>query len=186
VNVAKNPTRRLPRSLPTRPPSPTKGRHWSRSQVKPDMSRLSRTDLHESPVTSHKSRLFMHLPALQLSCSSFSRPRPLFSIVCGLFYENTGGGIPLPDSHGSQATNYKARFCHDFHPLPVTSLQSRLGKSFRMRSYRNPVCNSFRIRSYKNTPGVAPPHLDSSVAAWRIRQPQTTQRLLGSPLWCEN
>src|SRR5579859_8158297 len=53
--------------------------------------------------------VFILLPALKLSCLSFSCPRPLFSIVCGLFCENTGGGIPLPDLHGSHATTSRVR-----------------------------------------------------------------------------
>src|SRR5579864_6098446 len=53
--------------------------------------------------------VFILLPALKLSCLSFSCPRPLFSIVCGLFCENTGGGIPLPDLHGSHLTSHTSR-----------------------------------------------------------------------------
>jgi len=103
VNVAKNATRRLPRPLPPRAPSPSAGPFRYLLSINPALCPLCRrlprpsrggklsSDLHESPVTSHKSRLFMRLPALQLSCLSFSHPRPLFSIVCGLFFKNTGG-----------------------------------------------------------------------------------------------
>ena len=45
----------------------------------------------------------------------------------------------------------------NLHGSQVTSHQSRLGKFFRIRSYRNPARNPFRIRSYKNTQGVASP-----------------------------
>jgi hypothetical protein len=63
------------------------------------------------------------LPALKLSCLSFSYPRPLFSIVCGLFYENTGGGIPLPALHGSHLTSHKSHLSPDFasHKSQATS-----------------------------------------------------------------
>jgi len=63
-----------------------------------DNLQLRTVNFYESPVTSHKSRLFIRLPPLELSCLSFSCPRPLFSIGCSLFCENTGGGIPLRDS----------------------------------------------------------------------------------------
>src|ERR1700686_2613832 len=71
--------------------------------------------------TSSISFTFFRLPALKLSCISFSYPRPLFSIVCGLFYENTGGGIPLPALHGSHKTSHKSRLSPDFHESQVTS-----------------------------------------------------------------
>ena len=97
---------------------------------------------------SHKSRRFMRLRALKLSCSFFSRPRPLFSIVCGLFYENTRCGIPLSDLHGSHLTSHNSRpscaktqKCPPVSPLPATLTHSLS---------RNPsVCHS-----YANTRGV--------------------------------
>src|ERR1700686_1930644 len=71
----------------------------------------------------HSPFVFILLPALKLSCLSFSYPRPLFSIVCGLFCENTGGGIPLPALHGSHLTSHKSRLSPIFtgHKSPVTS-----------------------------------------------------------------
>jgi hypothetical protein len=36
------------------------------------------------------------LPPLELSCLSFSASFPLFSMLCGLFYQNRGVDIPIP------------------------------------------------------------------------------------------
>jgi hypothetical protein len=87
---------------------------------------------------------FILLPALKLSCLSFSCPRPLFSIVCGLFCENTGGGIPLPDLHGSHLTSHTSRpSCAKTQkrppvsPLPATLTDSLSRKSFPCHSYAN-------------------------------------------------
>jgi hypothetical protein len=131
---------------------------------------------HNSSTSSISFTSF-RLPALKLSCVSFSYPRPLFSIVCGLFCENIGGGIPLPALHGSHLTSHKSRLSPDFRESPVTSHQSGLAKSFGIRSYAgrpilhyfvanksfsirsygHPARNPFRIRSYKKPGGVAPP-----------------------------
>ena len=46
----------------------------------------------KSLVTNHKSRLFSNVQALYLSCASFSHSGPLFSMVCELFWKNTGVG----------------------------------------------------------------------------------------------
>src|SRR5258708_24577472 len=58
---------------------------------------LSRTNLAgSSPSTSFTSSISFasfRLRALDLSLRSFSRPDPLFSIACGLFLQNTGGGV---------------------------------------------------------------------------------------------
>jgi hypothetical protein len=96
VNVAPHPPSPLPRPLPPRPPSPSAAPFRSQLSSNPALCPLclsgkTLSDLHGSPVASHKSRRFMRLRALQLSCLSFSCPRPLFSIVCGLFFKNTGG-----------------------------------------------------------------------------------------------
>src|SRR5229473_3191630 len=48
---------------------------------------------------SRTAKSFPHnnLRTLVLSCRSFFNPDPLFSITCGLFSENTGGGgVALP------------------------------------------------------------------------------------------
>src|SRR5579864_2211365 len=88
--------------------------------------------------------VFILLPALKLSCLSFSCPRPLFSIVCGLFCEKTGGGIPLPlrgsqaISHGSPSSSCaKAQKAPPVSPFPATLTDSLLRKSFPCRSYAN-------------------------------------------------
>src|SRR5882762_5658016 len=39
--------------------------------------------------------LFIDLQPLGISCLSFSHPDPLFSMICSLFCQNTGGGVPL-------------------------------------------------------------------------------------------
>jgi len=39
--------------------------------------------------------LFIDLQPLGISCLSFSRPDPLFSMICSLFCQNAGGGVPL-------------------------------------------------------------------------------------------
>src|SRR5882757_1776390 len=45
-------------------------------------------------ATPSKSQFLNSLRTLEISCLSFSDPHPLFSIACGLFLQNTGGGIP--------------------------------------------------------------------------------------------
>src|SRR5258708_541845 len=50
---------------------------------------------------SHKSRRFMRLPPLELSCLSFFNSCPLFSTACSLFAKIPGGGgtsAPTPRS----------------------------------------------------------------------------------------
>ena len=47
------------------------------------------------PSHCRKSHPFNRLHALILSCRSFSHSLPLFSMVCGLFLQNTGGWVPL-------------------------------------------------------------------------------------------
>jgi hypothetical protein len=156
VNVAPHPLRPLPRPLPLPAPSPSAVPFRSLRSSNPALCPLylslprpgrggkTLSDRHESPVTSHKSRLFMLLCTLKLSCSFFSYPRPLFSIVCGLFDKNTRGGVPLPDLHGSQFTNRKLRrsraktqTCPPVSPLPATLTHSQSRKSFPCPSYAN-------------------------------------------------
>jgi hypothetical protein len=183
VNVAPHPPSPLPRPLPPRTPSSTAVTFGSPLSSNPApcplcLSGKSLPDLHESPVTNHKSRLFMHLPALELSCLSFSHPRPLFSIVCGLFYENTRGGIPLPDLRRSHLTTRssrpscaKAQKCPPVSPLPAALTDSLSRKSFPCHSYANTrgVC-------------VAPPKffasgLQPSTVDCKLRFPLTTFRI---------
>ena len=68
------------------------------------------------------------LRTLQLSCRSFFRPRPLFSIACTLFAQNTrGGGTPqrrlLPSRHSdvqilrpADAISFAVCFHNDTNP----------------------------------------------------------------------
>jgi hypothetical protein len=82
----------------------------------------------------------MLLHALQLSCGSFSHPRALFSIACGLFCENSGGGIPLPHLHESRVTSpscAKAQKSLFVSPLLATLTDSLSRKSFPCHSYAN-------------------------------------------------
>jgi hypothetical protein len=173
-----------------RPAGPPRAQRLTLMPAPPPLTNVA---AHNSS-TSSISFISLRLPALKLSCLSFSCPHPLFSIVCGLFYENTGGGIPLPALHGvapdeSQVTSHQSGLAKSFG---IRSYADRpilhyfgANKSFRIRSYRTSPRNPFRIRSYENPRGVMASPL-SSVAAWRIRQLQTPPRLLGSPLWCEN
>ena len=170
MNVAPHPPSPLPRPLPLRPPSPTQDLHES-----PTTSHQSRRSYpHESPATSHKSRLFMCLPALQLSCLSFSHPRPLFSIVCGLFYKNTGGGIPLPDLYRSHPASHKSRPSPDFRRSQVTNHQSRLGKSFTIRScqfrLKIPHCTGrkFPTPNLHRRASLASDGVEPSAVFWRV------------------
>jgi hypothetical protein len=92
--------------------------------------------------------VFILLPALKLSCLSFSSPRRLFSIVCGLFCENTSGGIPLPDLHGSHLTSHTSRpSCAETQKRPPVSPLAATLTDFLSRK-------SFACHSYTNTRGV--------------------------------
>jgi hypothetical protein len=51
---------------------------------------LSRLVLHWRCSASPKPLLFSNLQPLGVSCLSFGTSRPLFSIVCSLFFQNTG------------------------------------------------------------------------------------------------
>jgi hypothetical protein len=157
----------LPPSAPTANPAPDSDARSATSNKPPrDLLNFVRVHL----------LYFLPFARSELSCTFFPYPRPLFSIVCGLFFENTGGGIPLLDLQESRVTNHKSHFSPDFHESQVTSRQLRrlnsfrfrsyadrpilhyfgANKSFRMRSYRHPARNSFRIRSYKNPGGWGP------------------------------
>lgn len=59
---------------------------------------LSRTNLAESFLHfPHNPQSFSSLPPLEISCLSFSDRRPLFSMACSLFSQNTGEwGISAP------------------------------------------------------------------------------------------
>src|SRR5713226_6079255 len=80
-----------------------------------------------------KSRRIIPLRTLFLSLRSFPRSNRLFSIACGLFLQNTRGGIPLRDL----VRCTEARKCLFVSPLLVTLTHSVSRKSFACHSYAN-------------------------------------------------
>jgi hypothetical protein len=67
------------------------------------VARLTHTPLPRSFRSSISSISFpcYPLPPLELSCPSFSSRFPLFSMLCRLFFQITGGGgIPHPSHQG--------------------------------------------------------------------------------------
>ena len=82
---------------------------------------LSRTNLSESSVAaSSKSQSLNSLAPLEISCLSFSDPRPLFSIACSLFSKNTGGVVP--PRHLRILGGVRHRTFIDFQLLPFHQL----------------------------------------------------------------
>ena len=77
--------------------------------------------------------LFYPDPRRVLSLRSFPRSHRLFSITCGLFSQNTGGGIPLRDL----VRCTEARKCLFVSPLLVSLTHSVSRKSFACHSYAN-------------------------------------------------
>src|ERR1700732_4859966 len=75
----KYPTSHLTPFLPVVPPQS----HFS----------IRRRSLHPSDGETSKRRYLSSLRALELSCPSFSDFFRLFSIACGLFLQNTRGGV---------------------------------------------------------------------------------------------
>ena len=51
------------------------------------------------PGRGGKPHVLSSLPPLEISCLSFCKPCPLFSIACGLFSKNTGGGMSGEHTH---------------------------------------------------------------------------------------
>src|SRR5713101_3987807 len=80
-----------------------------------------------------KSRRIIPLRTLFLSLRSFPRSHRLFSIACGLFSQNTGGGIPLRDL----VRCTEAQKCLSVSPLLATLTHSVSRKSFPCHSYAN-------------------------------------------------
>jgi hypothetical protein len=112
VNIAPHRARRLPRPLPPRPLSPRQELHSQQVTSHQSRPSPSRTNFAERiGVTSAISFTFFHLPALELSCLSFSYPRPLFSIVCGPFTKTPGVPYPFPifASHRSRIRGHVRR-----------------------------------------------------------------------------
>src|SRR5260370_14602433 len=75
--------------------------------------------------------VFSCLQTLFLSLRSFPRSHQLFSIACGLFLQNTRGGIPLPDL----VRCTEAQKCLFVSPLLATLTHSVSRKSFPCHSY---------------------------------------------------
>jgi hypothetical protein len=80
------------------------------------------------PLLCRKSNSFNRLPALILSCRSFSQSLPLFSMPCGLFLQNTGGWVPLallshrvPSAEGSSI-----RYSPKWSIIPAPDSPARL------------------------------------------------------------
>jgi hypothetical protein len=103
-----------------------------------------------SPCLCGKSCPFSGLPPLVLSCRSFSHASPLFSTVCSLFCQNTGGGVSAYKSTRTQKTRAPFRV-------------------FRIR-LRSP--NGFMPRSDGPLPGATwTPPTHPSIIASRSRFP---------------
>jgi len=77
--------------------------------------------------------VFSCLQTLFLSLRSFPRSHQLFSIACGLFLQNTRGGIPLRDL----VRCTEAQKCLFVSPLLATLTHSVSRKSFPCHSYAN-------------------------------------------------
>src|SRR6267154_2268077 len=83
------------------------------SQFQPLLSRCAR-------CLPSKSRVLILLRTLFLSLRSFRRSPRLFSMICGLFLQNTGGGGGSHLAvHESPATNHKSRQSLSFVSLVV-------------------------------------------------------------------
>ena len=170
MNVAKNPTRRLPRPLPTRVPSPTQGARslqifrsgtfllLMNQALCPLCSRLPRPSrggklslspgersasayLRGSQVTTHRSRP---------SCAKVQKLRfvsPLFATLTDSLSRKSFPCHSYANTRDGGAT-----------PPPIFTAGSKYRrKSFRIRSYRKRACKSFRMRSYEIPPGVGTP-----------------------------
>ena len=93
-----------------------------------------------SPCLRGKPHVLSSLPPLCRSLRSFSHPRPLFSIVCRLFSQNTGGGGWLR-SQSSQVTSHRSRLTSLGGERLINELRCR-GSLFQPRRY------PLRRRSY--------------------------------------
>ena len=111
------------------------------------------------------------LQPLETSCLSFCDSRPLFSIACSLFCQNTRGGYTPPTTAlwNQQLTASFFRSCLQTsyplagfasseaftgHESPVTSPFAQATNSFIYRFYAELLANPFIYRIYANTPGV--------------------------------
>ena len=86
-----------------------------------------------SLATRHCPFIFSNLRTLFLSLRSFSDSHRLFSIACGLFLQNTRGGIPLREL----VRCIETQKCLFVSPLLATLTHSVSRKSFPCHSYAN-------------------------------------------------
>src|SRR5258705_4392174 len=107
-------------------------------------------------ATPSKSQFLNSLPTLEISCLSFSDPHPLFSIACGLFLQNTGGGIPSSASLDFRALQYRADSSLASR-FPATCEPSSI--SFRINTCKSVskqrTLTSFRMNTCEKTRGGA-------------------------------
>jgi hypothetical protein len=85
-----------------------------------------------------KLHVFSSLPPLEISCRSFCKPCPLFSIACGLFSKNTGGGMSGEHTRPfSRRSACGAVSTFRINTSKSVSKQTTL-TSFRMNTYEKP------------------------------------------------
>ena len=115
-----------------------------------------------------KSRVHTLLRTLFLSWRSFRRSPRLFSIACGLFVQNTGGGVPLRHLRALRACPFFRRasalplafFCRPFifiH-LQIPSRRASICNILCFHAPTNPFFQLLWIHVYTKRPGVTPPH----------------------------
>jgi hypothetical protein len=107
-----------------------------------------------------KFHVFSSLPPLEISCVSFCKPRPLFSIACSLFSQNAGAGwasrMLLRDTGGGMSGEHTHPFSRRSACGAVSTFRINTSKSvskqttltsFRMNTYEKPrgrgVCSDF-------------------------------------------
>jgi hypothetical protein len=130
---------------------------------------LSRTNLADRASSASRiSFTSFYLRTLKLSCSSFSRSDPLFSIVCALFDKNTRGGIPLFHSRVTRRAPLALT------PFRITTCKNvskqRTLTSFKMNTYVKP-----RGRGVTSSPPFTPTHSVCSAPLWQTRLIRTGQ-----------
>src|SRR5260370_14729997 len=105
-----------------------------------------------------KSHILSNLQTLFLSLRSFPRCHRLFSISCGLFPQNTRGGIPLRDL----VRCTEAQKCP-----PVTPLLATLTHSVSRHSF---PCHSYQHTRERGSLITSPPRFASAVISITCRQ----------------
>jgi hypothetical protein len=85
-----------------------------------------------------KFHVLNSLPPLEVSGFSFCKPCPLFSIACGLFSKNTGGGMSGEHTHPFSPRSIRAAVStFRINTSKSVSKQTTL-TSFRMNTYEKP------------------------------------------------